>query len=131
MSKERGRVPSPKEAEPQPYSLAARYTDDNSSEEVYFQVQHVLDSHPDLALSSFRLQLRRLHSSEYDWYVTVLGEQPPSEYEDLFRRILSSGEPVTLPDDVREWLFKRRKAATQIGPRVEGHYRPGLPRRIE
>ncbi len=130
MSKECGRVPPPTEVKPQPYSLASRFATDQASEQAYFECQQVLDSHAKLALSSFRLQLRRLDTREFDWYVAIIGEHPPAEYHEKFQRILSAGEQVTLPFDVVNWLQRRREEAAQIGPRVEGHYRPGLPRRI-
>ena len=36
-----------------------------------------------------------------------------------------NGEPATIPEDVLKLLNARRAAATEAGPWVEGHYRPG------
>jgi hypothetical protein len=38
---------------------------------------------------------------------------------------LAAGEPAVVPEDVLRLLNARRTAATQVGPWVEGHYRPG------
>ncbi len=37
--------------------------------------------------------------------------------------------PTQLPEDILTMLDERRKQAQQIGPWVEGHYRPG--KRVE
>ncbi len=130
MSRERGRVPPPKEEEPQPYSLAARYTDEQSSEQPYKEAQEVIFENEGLELSSYRLQLRRLDTSPDDWYVTIIGKQPPQEFDTQFRRILSTGELVTLPNEVLDYLLERRTQASKLGTWVEGHYKPEKRRRL-
>lgn len=129
MPKERGRVPPPKEEEPKPYSLAARYPDDQNSEQPYQEAQELIFEHEQLELSSFRLQLRRLDTPEHEWYVAVVGKEPPQEFDAQFRRILSTGELVTLPGDVLDHLLERRAAAAKLGTWVEGHYHPVKRRR--
>jgi hypothetical protein len=130
MSKERGRVPPPKEAEPKPYSLAARYPDEQSSGQPYQDSQELIFTHEQLELSSFRLQLRRLDTSQDEWYVAVVGKEPPQEFDAHFRRILSTGEVVTLPGEVLDQLLKRRAEASKLGTWVEGHYGTGTRRRL-
>jgi hypothetical protein len=39
--------------------------------------------------------------------------------------LYAEGTPTQLPDDVLTVLTERRRHAQQIGPWVEGHYRPG------
>lgn len=129
MPKERGRVPPPKEEEPQPYSLAARYADEQTSERPYQEAQELIFEHEQLELSSFRLQLRRLDIPEHEWYVAVVGKEPPQEFDTQFRRILSTGESATLPEDVLKHLLERRATAAKLGTWVEGHYQPVKHRR--
>jgi hypothetical protein len=130
MSKERGRILPPKEEEPKPYSLAARYPDEQSSEHPYYESQQVIFENQQLALSVYRLQLRRLNEVQLQWHVTVVGEQPPTEFDTKFRRILSTGEEVSLPQEVLDALLKRRAQAAQLGSWVEGHYKLGKRRRL-
>ncbi|PLS80171.1 MAG: hypothetical protein CYG59_09425 [Chloroflexi bacterium] len=73
----------------------------------------------DLPYSSYRFQLEQVY------HVTVLGERPHTKLERRLERILASGEPVELPEDILDQLWKRRELARQINPWVEGHYRPG------
>ncbi len=126
--KERGRVPPPKPEPSQPYSLAARYPDGQSAEAPYFEAQQVIFDNEQLELSSYRLQLRRLNSEEFDWHVAIVGDQPPKEFDQRFRRILSIGELVELPLDVQDFLRRRRSEMTKNAQWTEGHYRPGIKR---
>jgi Asp-tRNA(Asn)/Glu-tRNA(Gln) amidotransferase A subunit family amidase len=130
MPKERGRVPPSKEEEPQPYSLAARYLDELSSEQPYQEAQQTIFENEQLELSTYRLQLRRLDTPHYDWHVAIVGKQPPQEFDTQFRRILSTGEPVTLASEVLAYLLQRRAEASKLGTWVEGHYKPGKRRRL-
>ena len=52
-------------------------------------------------------------------------DPPPTALHDALRRILATGEPATIPEDVLKLLNARRAEATEAGPWVEGHYRPG------
>ncbi len=126
------------EGEPQPYSLAARYQDERASGRSYEEAQAFIYTNAQLELSAYRLQLprvdaprRRLNSPAFDWYVAVVGEQPPAEFDTRLRRILLTGEPASLPDEVLKYLFERRAQASQMGSWVEGHYRPGKRRRLK
>jgi hypothetical protein len=134
MPKERGRVPPPKETkedEPKLYSLAARFADEQSSARPYREAQELIYQSEALALSAFRLQLERLDSPELDWHVAVVGEQPPAEFDQRFRQILSTGESVTLPDEVLSYMRERRAEAAKLGDWVEAHYgTKGLRRRL-
>ena len=118
------------EGEQPPYSLAARYRDEPASARSYEAAQEFIYTTAHLDLSAYRLQLPRLQSTEFDWYVAVVGEQPPAEFDTRLRRILSTGEPASLPDEVLTYLLERRAQATQMGSWVEGHYRPGKHRRL-
>ncbi len=129
--KERGRLLPPKPEPPQPYSLAARYPDGQSAEAPYFESQQVIHDNEQLELSSYRLQLRRLNSTELDWHVAIVGDQPPAEFDQRFRRILATGELVELPADVQEFLRQRRAVMTRNAQWTEGHYRPGIKRRLK
>ncbi len=39
--------------------------------------------------------------------------------------LYAEGSPTELPEEVLVYLAERRQQAQQIGPWVEGHYRPG------
>jgi hypothetical protein len=130
MPKERGRVPPPKEAEPQTYTLAVRYPDEPSSARSYNEAQAFLYSHEELGLSTFRLQLNLRRLDVLDWHVVVLGDPQPPEVDSQFRRILSEGEEVTLPEQAVKMLMRRRMAASRFGDWVERHHRPGKRRRL-
>jgi len=133
MPKERGRVPpppKPKEHAPEPYALTARYADDRSSEQPYYETQQLIFENQQLDLSAFRLQLRRLDAPDVDWFVAIVGTRPASDVDSHFRRILSTGELVNLPEDIQAALFERRAALSTLGPWVEGHYGPGRRRRL-
>jgi mRNA-degrading endonuclease RelE of RelBE toxin-antitoxin system/PHD/YefM family antitoxin component YafN of YafNO toxin-antitoxin module len=99
-----------------PYYRAARYPGEDVAGIVYNQAQELIYTTP-CDLSAFRLQLRSV------WHVALLGSQPPAELADHIDQLLSTGEPITLPEDVLTYLTTRRARATEIGPWVEGHYR--------
>ena len=137
MSPDRTEGTTHKEGESQPYALAARYQDERASGRSYEEAQEFIYTNTQLELSVYRLQLpqvdaprRRLNATAFDWYVAVVGEQPPEEFDVRLRRILSTGEPASLPDEVLTHLLERRAQATQMGSWVEGHYWPGKRRRL-
>jgi hypothetical protein len=55
----------------------------------------------------------------------IVGEPPPADLHDELRSVLAAGEATVVPEDVLRLLNARRTAVTQVGPWVEGHYRPG------
>ena len=86
----------------------------------YFAAQEAVAAHAgDVDLSAYRFQLDRIY------HVVVLGDPPPTALHDELRAILAAGERATVPEDVLRLLNGRRAEATQVGPWVEGHYRPG------
>jgi hypothetical protein len=113
--------PTSKEQEPSPYYQASRYRTERPALTAYNQAQKVIYGYRgDVDLSAYRFLLHRLS------HVAVVGSQPPDELDQSIKQILSSGESVSLPDDVLRMLLQRRAHAQQVGPWVEGHYRPGI-----
>src|SRR4051794_17359869 len=110
---------APKEQEPAPYYRAARFPSERPAGRAYDRLQEAIFGRSDADLSAFRFQLNRIY------HVAVLGQSPPEDFDRRLQRILSSGEPVSLPYDVLARLHERRRQATQFGPWIEGHYRPG------
>lgn len=126
MSKERGRVPSPKEEEPQLYTLAAFYEDELQSEQVFDSVQTTIFDDETANVSGFRMAepARRL------WHIAVIGDQPPPALDQQLRRLLSTGEAEELPPEILTVLLVRRETMRRLGPKVERHYGPRKGRRL-
>src|SRR5215208_3448044 len=102
------------------YHQAARFTSEEPAEATYFAAQDVVFAHAgDVDLSAYHFQLNRVD------HVVIVGEPPPADLHDQLRSVLAAGEPAVVPEDVLRLLNARRTAATQVGPWVEGHYRPG------
>ncbi len=118
-SGEQERRPTNPDHDPTRYHQAARFAGERSAGHAYEQIQETIYNAPQTNLSGFRLNV------DQDWYVAVLGEQPPQELHHELRRILATGEPTTLPDEVLDVLFQRRTRQRRLGDWVEGHYRPG------
>ncbi len=130
MSKEpEGSTPSP-EVPPHSYTLSARYPDEASSAPAYQEAQELIYQHDQLELSVFRLQLRRIEPLPDGWFVSVIGDAPPLEYQQRLRRILSGGEEVDLPEELIAALRRRREELSKMGSWVEGHYPPARRRRL-
>jgi len=120
--RQRGRDPNRqprKEPEKAPYHRAARYSDEQSSEAPYDQAQQAIYATP-CDLSVYRLRL----GPELAWHVAALGAPPAEELQRRIEAILSTGEPVTLPDDMLIYLTKRRKEQSPQGEWVEKHHFP-------
>jgi hypothetical protein len=79
----------------------------------------VIFADTDRELSAYRLMLNAIY------HVAVLGEQPKPETDEAITRIISQGQPTTLPNEVSAALNARRLEMKQHGSWVEGHYRPG------
>jgi len=109
--------PAP-EKQPEPYYQAARFPHEQIAGLAYSQAQQTIFGQ-DCDLSVYRFQLNRV------WHVAVLGEPPPGHLESRLHRILSPGEPTTLPAEALRILLQRRSEATRQGPWVERHYKPG------
>ena len=115
-----GGEPTPERGELPRYHQAARFPGEDPAGVAYFAAQEAIFAHAgDVDLSAYRFQLDRVS------HVAVLGDPPPTALHDALRAILSSGEPATIPEDVLRLLQARRAQASQVGPWVEGHYRPG------
>jgi hypothetical protein len=125
---EGGYTPDPSADEPPQkhdagsYLRAARFPGERPAGQAYFAVQRVIYEAPQpLDLSVFRLQLNQL------WHVAALGIVPPAPVLQAVERILDTGEPVTLPEEVVGALQERRAQATRQAPWVQRHFRPGKP----
>src|SRR3954466_4414769 len=95
------------------YQRAARFFGERPSGRAYSQARNAIFAAEDCDLSVFRVQYDR------DWLVAVLGEPPPEALGRQIARILSRGEPVTLPADLVQALSERRAEMTKLGPWVE------------
>lgn len=104
----------------QPFFRAVKYEREVVAARTYFQVQEIVfDS--DCDLSVYRFQLRGIS------HVAILGAKPPLEVDAKLQSTMKDGVPVALPSEVVKALLKRRSQATNMGPWVERHYRPGRP----
>jgi hypothetical protein len=114
-----GRSPSP-EGELPRYHQAASFEGEELAEVSYFAAQDIVFAYAgDVDLSAYRFQLNRVD------HVVIVGESPSADLHDELRLVLAAGEPAVVPEDVLRLLNARRTTATQVGPWVEGHYRPG------
>jgi hypothetical protein len=100
-----------------PYHKAARFTGEQPAAKAYFEAQEVIFNDTESELSAYRLMLNTIY------HVAVLGEQPSQETDDAITRILSLGQPATLPTEALAALNARRIDMKQHGSWVEGHYR--------
>ena len=116
----RGRIPPPPEPKAEPWYKAARYDAEESSERAYFKAQETIFQQ-ECDVSVYRLLLKQL------WHVAVLGGAPAEAalQQQLERILYAQGTPTQLPEDLLTVLQERRKQAQNIGPWVQGHYRPG------
>jgi len=55
----------------------------------------------------------------------IVGDPPPADLHEQLLVVLAAGAPAVLPEAILRLLNARRATATQAGPWVEGHYRPG------
>ena len=121
--RQRGRDPNRftrKEQEHAPsFHQAARYPDEQSSETPYDQAQQTIYETP-CDLSIYRLRL----GHNLVWHVAVLGSPPPEDLQRRIEEILSTGEPVTLPDDILTHLVQRRAEQSGRGDWAEAHHFP-------
>ena len=109
-----------REQEPHTYYLASEFLNERPSKRAYDRAQETLYHAPRCDLSVFRFLVRSRHT----WLVTVIGEKPEEQLEQRLRRILASGVPTTVPEDVLQILQARRAEATQQAPWVERHFPP-------
>jgi hypothetical protein len=103
------------------YLKVARFSGEKPAGRAYRQAEELLFRSPDTELSAYRFHLNRI------WHVAVLGDQPTEELDRKLRRILSRGEPTSLPEEILQQLQRRRAQAIRLGPWVERHVRPDPP----
>jgi hypothetical protein len=110
-----------REVQPQsPYVRAARFVTDEPALAAYTEAQEIIFS-AECDLSAYRIRYLNVP------HVVVLGQTPPAEIGERIDRLLTTGEPANLPQDIVKTLAQRRVLAKRLGPWVEGHYRPGEP----
>jgi|SRR5579871_6827615 len=112
------------------YLDARRYSDQETAARAYMEGQQALKKEAGQTdVSIFRLQF----GPDLASHVVALGQTPPQALKDKLEIAFGTGERINLPDDVLAHLVARRRLASQTGPWVEGHYRPGknirLPKR--
>ena len=102
------------------YIRAARYTSDELALSAYNEAQIILFA-ADCDLSAYRLRYRDVP------HVVLIGSSPPSDIDAKLAQVLANGLQAELPPEICSTLMRRRRQARQLGPWVEGHYRPGRP----
>ncbi len=101
-----------------PYYQAARFPTEQKAGEVYFPIQQIIfEEQNECDLSAYRFKITE------GWHVVVLGEKPPASLHLRIEALLTTGELVSVREDVLRYLQQRRAQATKIAPWVEGHYR--------
>ena len=103
------------------YLKVARFSGEKPAGRAYRQAEELLFRSPDSELSAYRFHLNRV------WHVAILGDRPPEDLDRRLQRILSRGEPASLPEEILVELQRRRAQATRLGPWVERHARPVPP----
>jgi hypothetical protein len=120
-------MPSPERQSGEPskeeqpgFIRAARFSSEEPAKAAYFRMQEEVFGN-DWDLSVYRFMLLAVS------HVAVIGEPQPPQVAERVETILKPGEPAELPRDIMGTLLARRRQARQLGPWVEGHYRPGRP----
>src|SRR5438067_10089935 len=112
---EKGR---PKEQQPLPYYLAARFPTREAAAVPYYAAQETLRTHP-CDLSAYRFLRQWEEPNDNPWYVLVLGRTPKPAIQERLTEALRSGELTTVPDQVLLELAARRRAQQHHGSWVE------------
>ncbi len=100
--------------------MASRFKNELSAKLFYSQAQELIFRDRKADLSAYRILLDQIS------HVAVIGAQPHERLQKRLEKILSHGEPTTLPDEVVNALHQRRIEMKRRGDWVEGHYRPGI-----
>ena len=119
QSQEPGRADR-REQELPPYYRAARFRGERPAGRAYGAAQALLFATEECELSAYRFHLDRI------WHVVVLGDTPSADLAEKLEAVLATGESTSLPPQVLGVLMERRRRATEQGPWVERHHRPGL-----
>ncbi len=100
------------------YLRAVHFRRDAAAKRVYTGVQEAIrNSACDLSVYNLRLNGEPT--------VVVVGDAPPAALDERLRRILSTGRPAVLPQDVIVMLAERGIAERGKAPWSEGHYGTG------
>jgi len=120
--RQKGRAvpPQPPDPHQESWYRAARYADEPAAGRAYFQVQETVFQQ-ETDISAYRIMLEQIY------HVAVLGgSQTEATLQAQIENILyAEGTPTQLPDEVLVYLTERKQQAREVGPWVEGHYRPG------
>jgi len=100
------------------YLRAVHFRRDAAAKRVYTGVQEAI-RHDACDLSVYNLRLNGEPT------VVVIGDAPAAELDERLRRMLSTGRPAMLAQDVITMLAERGIEERQKGPWHEGHYGPG------
>jgi hypothetical protein len=104
------------------YRQAVRFPDEPTSNIAYETTRDIIHTEP-CDLSLYRTALM----PAMDWYVLVLGQQPPEPLRERIDQAMSTGVAVELPEDVWRAFNARRLEQSGNGPWVERRY---LRRRV-
>lgn len=110
--------PAAEDEPPSAYIQIARFAHETIAGLAFTQAQKLLFDNP-CELSAYRLLFSRV------WHVAVVGQQPPEDLHQQLERILSTGEPASLPDELIQLLQERGVQARRRGPWSEEHYHGG------
>jgi hypothetical protein len=119
-SPEQGEDNQSQEQEREAYFRVSRFEAEDTALTTYAAVQQLIFDHP-CDLSAYRFLFNQVS------HVLVIGGRPTEELDRAIAQLLAGGAPAFLPADIIQVLQQRRDAARQLGPWVEGHYRPGRP----
>ncbi len=108
-----------KEQEKGSFYIASRFKNELAAKLSYQQAQQLIFHDRKADLSVYRFLLEQVS------HVAVVGTPHYERLQGRLEKILSYGEPSTLPDEVVNALHQRRARMKQQGDWVEGHYRPG------
>jgi len=102
-----------------PYYMASCFRSDLPAKIAYSQAEELIFRDRKADLSAYRFLLDNVR------HVAVVGAPPHERLQKQLEKILSYGEPATLPEEIVTALHKRRVEMKRHGEWVEGHYRPG------
>lgn len=105
-------------SEQPPYVLSAAFRRPERAKAVYRQAEALLYDQP-VDLSAYNLELNGQP------LVVVLGNPPPATVHDRLARLLATGQPIAVPEEVLITLYRRSRDAWAKGPWQAYHHRPG------
>ncbi len=102
------------------YCLSAKFAQEDACEQVYQRVHELIFSDEKSELSCFR------YWTSGSCHVSIVGGTPTKVLDRRLRFALSSGEMVTLSDNVLGYMIARRRECSTFGPEVDIHHEPRL-----